>query len=586
MSYIAPDSTIYILCGVPLDPEYINTTYYTDAERQYIDFLTYRKYTLTDYSYQRADRGYLKVDTGSNHVADDLYNCNYMMFQNTSFGNKWFYAFIRSVEYVNNRTALIRYEIDVMQTWMFNYTMDKCLVIREHSLTDEIGENTVHEDISVGETYRENEFYLEFDYSGNVYMLILCAKTDSTITIGGDLSDYASVITGGIVGSLFNNTYSGLQVVCVRGNLSTDADKFEFNNRVLHTTDAIVAQSASIVGMIEVPSNAIVGGKGYADGGIYYNFQMFNPYTLDFARCDKYFNVAIPSGFSNVEGDEEYIPKNNKLFTSPFMNLTLSNQEGTIQNYDLNKFRKQQDPSLLRLCFSFVPLPTANYVLAPMNYDGSTNSNIDGTNPETFVTGANLNPPTWSIDSYKEWIAQNGASVAIGLVSTLITTAITIGSGMVAGAPLAQWSGVISGNIGISQAASSIMKAVYTPDQFYGSLNNSTILTSLSIKGFRGCFTIPKKEYAKIIDDYFTMYGYAVNSLKVPNCRNVNRRPVFNYTQISNCCVIPNATASVLNALPNDDMAIINRVFSKGVREWNMLSSINRYQLDNSPVEP
>lgn len=583
MSYIAPDSTIYILCGVPLDPEYINTTYYADAERQYIDFLTYRKYTLNEYSYQRADRGYLKVDTGSNHVADDLYNCNYMMFQNTNFGNKWFYAFIRSVEYVNNRTALIRYEIDVMQTWMFNYTMDRCLVIREHSLTDEIGENTVHEDVSVGETYRENEFYVDFDYSGNVYMLILCAK-DGAIVIDPPLFPSVSLLTDEEVGILMNNTFSGLKIVCVSGNLATDQGKNLFNKQVGGIIFSLTGQSVNIVALCQIPANAIVGGKGYADGGVYYNFPIFNPYTLEFGRSDKYFNVSIPDGFSDVEGTAIYTPKNNKMLTSPFITLNLSNKEGVVQTYDLNKFRKQADPSLLRMCFSVVPLPITNYVLAPMNYDGSFNSNIEGTNPETFVSGAPLNPPTWTIDSYKEWMAQNGSAVAIGLISTLITTAITIGSGIVADAPLAQWSGVISGNIGISQAASSVMKAVGAKDSFYGSINNSTILTSLSLKGFRGCFVMPKKEYAKIIDDYFTMYGYAVNSLKVPNCRNANRRPVFNYTQISNCAVIPNATANVLNALPNDDMAIINRVFSKGVREWNMLSSINRYQLDNSPV--
>ena len=38
-----------------------------------------------------------------------------MMFQNSAYGDKWFYAFITSVEYVNDVTSNISFEIDVMQ---------------------------------------------------------------------------------------------------------------------------------------------------------------------------------------------------------------------------------------------------------------------------------------------------------------------------------------------------------------------------------------------------------------------------------------------------------------------------------------
>lgn len=44
--------------------------------------------------------------------AENLYDCNYIMFQNASFGTKWFYAFITSVAYENNETSRITMEID------------------------------------------------------------------------------------------------------------------------------------------------------------------------------------------------------------------------------------------------------------------------------------------------------------------------------------------------------------------------------------------------------------------------------------------------------------------------------------------
>ena len=59
-----------------------------------------------------------------------LYNCNYLAFQNASFGGKWFYAFIDSVEYVNNVTSEVTYTIDVMQTWHFQYqSLDRKSVV-------------------------------------------------------------------------------------------------------------------------------------------------------------------------------------------------------------------------------------------------------------------------------------------------------------------------------------------------------------------------------------------------------------------------------------------------------------------------
>ena len=147
MAYIAPDSDIYVLKGVPLDSDYNHTLYQTSATAQYNTFYAYRKYTFTDQSYQRAGKGKLRIA----RLADDLYDCNYLMFRNTAFGNKWFYAFIDKVEYVNNNASELYYTIDDMQSWYFDYELGSCFVEREHTLTDVVGENLVQEDVATGE---------------------------------------------------------------------------------------------------------------------------------------------------------------------------------------------------------------------------------------------------------------------------------------------------------------------------------------------------------------------------------------------------------------------------------------------------
>lgn len=146
--YIEPSTNIKLLKNVPLDSTYRNTLYFppNGVSQQTNTFMGYTKHNLTEQTYQRVNKGIARVRL----KAEDVYDCNYMMFQNTNFGNKWFYAFITSVEYVNNATCEIRFEIDVMQTWYFDYTLKECFVEREHSVTDIVGDNLASEPVDLG----------------------------------------------------------------------------------------------------------------------------------------------------------------------------------------------------------------------------------------------------------------------------------------------------------------------------------------------------------------------------------------------------------------------------------------------------
>ena len=144
--YIEPNTTIRVLKNVPLDNSYEHTLYFANKTAQTNYFMGLTKHPLVNQSYQRVQKGVARVQI----KAEDLYDCNYIMFQNTNFGDKWFYAFITGVEYVNNIVSEITFEIDVMQTWYFDYTLQKCYVEREHSVTDNIGENIVTEPVDLG----------------------------------------------------------------------------------------------------------------------------------------------------------------------------------------------------------------------------------------------------------------------------------------------------------------------------------------------------------------------------------------------------------------------------------------------------
>ena len=94
--YIEPNSNITIYHNVPLDNTYNHTLYFNNLAEQNTYFHKNQsiiKYNLTAQSYQRVVKGSMRVAV----KADNLYDCNYLSFQNASFGTKWFYAFITSV---------------------------------------------------------------------------------------------------------------------------------------------------------------------------------------------------------------------------------------------------------------------------------------------------------------------------------------------------------------------------------------------------------------------------------------------------------------------------------------------------------
>lgn len=156
---IAPTSKILLLKGCPLNKKYTDTIYFNSVEDQWNYFYSLEKKEFLNTQYVRVNDGKIRVGI----VADQIYSYNYLMFQNTAYGNKWFYAFITNVHYVNNSTSIVEYEIDVMQTWFFEAVLQPSFVEREHTATDNPGEWVAAEPVDIGpiecyETYKQAGF--------------------------------------------------------------------------------------------------------------------------------------------------------------------------------------------------------------------------------------------------------------------------------------------------------------------------------------------------------------------------------------------------------------------------------------------
>ena len=96
--YVEPNTTIHLLERVPLNKSYEHTVHYPNKTEQFNAFMRYKVYTLNKYSYQRAGIGTIRI----NLPYSSVYQCNYMLFANESYENRWFYAFVDGASYVSN----------------------------------------------------------------------------------------------------------------------------------------------------------------------------------------------------------------------------------------------------------------------------------------------------------------------------------------------------------------------------------------------------------------------------------------------------------------------------------------------------
>lgn len=130
---ITPNTDIYIL-KCPLSISNKNQITFANLEAQTNYFLSLPKIQLNDGSYQRKDNS-IRFD---GHI-DEIQEYDYCMYKNENYDNKWFYAFITNMRYVNDGMTLIEIKTDVFQTWQFSLNWKQSFIEREMlSVTDDV----------------------------------------------------------------------------------------------------------------------------------------------------------------------------------------------------------------------------------------------------------------------------------------------------------------------------------------------------------------------------------------------------------------------------------------------------------------
>lgn len=576
MPYIPPNSDVVLCRGVPIDSDYKHTLYFDSVAEQNNYFFSKAFKQFHNVSYQRERRNVITLEI----PATDVYACNYLLFKNTSYGEKWFFAFVNSVEYVNDNVTDIYYELDMMQTWMFQYTLKQCMVEREHSVTDKIFENTKPENIGYGE--------------------LMCGISQNLLSSRGLLGEYACVITSKPYssGDVPIKLYS--QFCPVYGYIGRSED--------MNT----VVQDFVRSGLQDAVLSVTIANQLMAKGADETHFDMPKQVPKeDF----KFVCYGVTSGV--YEGEEQfknqlpngYKPRNKKLFCYPYNQLWVSNNQGTVNEYRYEDFKTDKDGFFhMEVAASGVSSPEC--VLYPLDYRGVAKYYDHA----LVLTGYPTVP--WIGDTYKAYMAMNrnqienavftqGFNGVMNTVSAFLGGAMTVNNA----ADMLQAAKADASNAGKTvsqttktglrqQATGGIFSAIGTagtsivdfmttvwqveaklqdvsniPPNVGGLSGAGSVTNALARFDYSTYYMCVKPEYAEIVDKFFDMFGYNTCTVKVPNTHS---RPHWNYVKTVGC--------EIQGFVPQEAASIIKAVYDRGVTFWKNGNEVGNYTLDNSPT--
>ena len=577
------------LVKCPLEEDYKNTLTFTNGTQQFTYFSTLPNklgVSSADYTFIRKDNK-IRVQVTYEKIA----SYNYLYYVNKGFNvdntqnppvdnSKRYYCFIDKIEYVNENCSDIYFHTDVFQTWYFQIVWNRCFVEREHVNDDTIGLHTVPEGLETGEFItNSNPVYINHyskngnSVAGNDSYAIVCATNFPEAPSSNIVDKYINGIFNGCVyivatGSTASAVSQALDTILKKfaseGTLDYVQCVFMIPKQLLiwNEADSSVTTKTTLV---TVPANPT---KPSSTAGAYYvvtpDVKSFEPTTP----------VTITIN-STING---YTPKNNKLFTREFNNFILSNMNGTDVEMAYEDFTNHTP--VFKCVWSITPGCSVKCV--PLNYRLLADSINNGvyTSKKSYnygISGAKYPICAWSGDVFTNWLTQNGINLALGGIGGAASMGIAaagiagaIGSGGLT-VGLAAMAAGGAGAIGSQLGA--IYKHHITPEQTKGNISSGDVTYSDGKSLFVVFPTCIRAEYAHIIDDYFSAFGYKINRVKVPN--RTGRR-YWNFIKTIDC----NCDGDI----PQEDLKEIRKACNHGITFWHDPSKIYDYSQTNSIV--
>lgn len=527
-----PTTTIHLLHTL-LEPDSGRQLTFADADEQFTYFMSCEVRSFSDYTYQRKDNR-IRV----NVEVDDLYNCNYVMYQNSNYTNKWFYAYITKLEYVNETTTYIYIKTDVFQTWQFDLTYMQSFVEREHTNNDAIGANIQEEPVPEGYF---KKIWNEQSIDTGVWSIVVGSTVDPTTE------------TSLNKGTILDGRFTGVNYYAWALSQADDLyDKIYNMSMTTNVKDAITSvfmMPSSFLGESSSSGSRITSTKQGLTLFLHSKNELYMP----------------------IDG---YTPRNNKLYTWQFYKLRVSNNNGKIHDYALERFNNSDDSVIFNGYCGLAP--GTNIIITPAYYDISNDRN----NMMESLASPNFPICEWVYNAYGEWNATQFAPAFANLFFDVPKSFLSAASSVAFGDITAPGQFILSTAQKLGNLMLQDHLAQRTPLQVFGGATNVT-LTAIDnqngdpYRGYSFEFSIVSVpyEYARIIDSYFDMFGYKVARNKIPN---ITGRKNWNYVKTIGC--------NISAPIPTDDLNEIVNMFDTGLTLWHNPDTFGDYTQPNGVI--
>lgn len=523
-------TNIRLYTGIPFDITGKHTVDFATAAAQSSYFNTKVTASVSNASYQREER-YIRFPA----IYEDIHDCNYCSFVNTSAttGARTVYAFITRMVYINENLTYVYFDVDYIQTYLFDVTVGSGYVLREHPTSDTVGSNLQPEPY-----VQALDEYTSIDTTN---MLL-----DDTYYLVATVPDSGTVQT-----NYYNDVYSGLALRAYE-NTATGRNQmgmFLFQSAGVNVVSVSLIPALSLLGYtISEATHIIEPGSNV-------------PYQT--------FTVSKPS----TQMANGYIPKNKKLLTYPYSYFVISTNDGAVKEYRYEEFDSTVSGCLFRVYASLAPNCAVRIV--PYNYKGG------GMNPDAGLTMNWNNQVNFNSDTFRNWLNGTNNSYYLaqmnGLISGIINTAGAGATAMLTGNPIPVIAAI--GDTALSafsreeayERQVSHQRAI-TPQSLKGSASAGNMDVALGYKNFKCWAVNPSVEDSMRIDDNLDALGYAINEYKVPN---MTGRPAWNYIQAE--------SIQFTGDVPQDCILSWQARFRNGITFWHNINQVGNYSINNQP---
>ena len=535
-------NSIIILCkNIKLDKEHNNVLTYTEQEMVTLCYQNEISHA-SNYSFVKEDKGEIDVS----FTYSECLQANYMAFQNPSYNNKWFFAFVDRVEYKSNLSTRIYYTIDQFATWFDYWNPSPCFVLREHTNDDTIGLNTVNEGLDLG------------DYIINLSGSVETSLENCYMCVGVTwLPDNTPFYTQN---RYYGGVYSGLSYVLFKDGTSTG--KF-----IRAIDDLGRTSSTTVVNIFPIPQ-ILTGVSGSDERWFTASLGDQAGITACVLPNINYQTLRNDITLSVNNSLNGYTPKNNKLFVYPFNYLMISNNAGINAEFHYEDFTNNTP------IFSLVGTvtPSCSIWLYPNNYKLNT---VGGYNYGLPV--AKYPQGSWNNDNYTNWLTSNGINLFGHRIDAPTSHAIGGSLQAILGAVAGNYEGIGAGLGAMFGSVQESYRASLIPNTVSGQVNSGDITYAYNQMSPRYYKMSIRREMAEKIDDWFTRFGYKTNRIKLPNQTG---RENFNFVQIGNT---ENIGYSVYG-VPSEAMNYINSLYRRGLTLWHNHTNLGNYNVSNNIV--